>query len=516
MGMNRQRRIVLSPMAEIGLVILLVGVGLSAPAGAGVPAPAKRVLVVGLHQEPQILDPFATTTASFQSVTASTIEQLVYFGPDNATIEPGLATAWKQIDPLPVELKLRRGVKFSNGEEFDAESATYSIKLMMEAKAYATWSKEFASVSPVDKYTVRIKTKQPSGMVLAALARGGYVYPAKYHKEMGEAKFGTAPIGTGPYTFVEWQKGSRIVFDPNPGYWGGPPKLGGIIWRIIPEEAPRVAALQAGEVQLVINLSTASVNRIKNDPKLELVSRRGLRMFGAFFDELMDHPVKHKLVRQALNYAVDKQALVKLYGGEAIVMEGQFLAPGTPGFNPRVKAYPYDPKKAKDLLAQAGFASGFATTLSYTLDRYPLDKELGQAVAAYLEAVGLKVTQMPLEFGKYRDNFRAGPGKAGPIFQWALLTPPDPAMTLNMWAKDVPDYRRFVSKLEIDDLMDAGTRETDEKKRAEIYQKLVAVWHEDPHCIYLVIPNDIYGKSKDLKGWQARSDQVVDLRSAEF
>ena len=499
-----------------GLVCLLTGIGLSMPAALEASTPGKKVLVVGLHQEPQTLDPVATTTASYQSVTASTIEQFVYFGPDSAKIEPGLATSWKQIDPLTLELKLRRDVKFSNGEEFDAESAVYSIKLMMMAKAYAIWTTEFAGAEPVDKYTVRIKTKRPSGMVLSGLARGGYVYPAKYHKEVGDAKFGTAPIGTGPYKFAEWQKGSRITFEPNPAYWGGPPKLGGIAWRIIPEESPRVAALQAGEVHLITNLSTASVSRIKSDSRLELVSRQGLRMFGSFFDELMDHPVKHKLVRQALNYAVDKQALVKLYGGEATVMEGQYLTSGTVGFNPNVKAYPYDPKKAKELLAQAGYATGFAMTLSYTIDRYPLDKEMGQAVSAYLDAVGLKVTQMPLEYGKYRDNFRAGPGKAGPIFQWALLTPPESSMTLNMWAKDVPDYRRFVSKPEIDELLEAGSRETDEKRRAELYQKLVAVWHEDPHCIYLLVPNDIYGKSKDLKGWQAQSDQVVDLRKAEF
>lgn len=484
------------------------------PAAPAASSGGGKTLTVGFNQEPQILDPVSNTAASFQTITASTIEQLIYFGGDSSNFEPGLATSWKWVDPTTFELKLRQGVKFSNGEEFDAESAAYSIKLLIESKAYAMWTTDLAEAKVVDKQTVHLKTKKQTGLALGALARGGFVYPAKYHKEVGPDKFGTAPIGTGPYKFTEWQKGSRIVFDANPGYWGGAPKLARIVWRIIPEEAPRVAALQAGEVQLITNLSNAASSRIKGDSKLDLVSRPGLRMFGSFFDMQIDHPVKNKLVRQAMNYAIDKDALIKLYGGDATVMQGQWLTPLIAGFNPNLKPYPFDQKKAKELLTQAGYPNGFEMTLSYTIDRYPLDKEMGQAVAGYLEGVGIKVTQQALEYGKFRDNFRGGPGKAGPVYQWALLTPPDPGMTLNMWGKSSVDYRRWPDDPVADPLLEQGAAETDEKKRVEIYQKLVAHWYEDPFCIYLIIPNDLYGKSKSLQGWSARADQVVDLRTA--
>lgn len=486
------------------------------PAATAGSAKSEKTLTIGFHQEPQLLDPVSNTTASYQTITASTIEQLIYFGADSSKYEPGLATSWKWIDPTTLELKLREGVKFSNGEDFDAESAAYSIGLLLGSKAYAMWTSDLAGAEAVDKYTVHLKTKRQTGLAIGALARGGFMYPKKYHQEVGADKFGTAPIGTGPYKFREWQKGSQLIFDANPGYWGGTPKLARIVWRIIPEEAARVAALQAGEVQLITNLSTASTGRIRGDSNLELVSIPGLRMFGSFFDMQIDHPVQNKLVRQALNYAVDKDALVKLYGGDATVLQGQWLTPMVAGFNPNLKPYPYDPKKAKELLAQAGYANGFETTLSYTIDRYPLDKEMGQAVSAYLEAVGIKVNQQALEYGKFRDNFRGGPGKAGPIYQWALLTPPDPGMTLNMWSKASVDYRRWPDDPVADGLLEAGAVETDESKRVEIYQKLVAHWYDDPFCIYLIVPNDLYGKTKSLKGWQPRADQVVDLRAAEL
>ena len=473
-----------------------------------------KPLTVGFHQEPQNLDPFSTTTAAFQSVTAATIEQLVYFAPNDPQIRPGLATSWKWLDPTTLELKLRENVKFSNGEEFDAQAAAFSLKLLMEAKAYSNWTSDFAAAEPTDKSTVHLKMKQPSGIAVGALARGSYVYPPKYYQESGAEKFGTAPVGTGPYKFVDWQKGSRIVFEPHPTYWGGTPQLGATTWRIIPEESARVAALQAGEVQLITNLSQGAVSRIKSDNKLDVISLKGGRMFAAFFDETIDHPIQNKLVRQALNYAVDKQGLVRLYGGEAAPLEGQYLMSNVPGFNPNVKMFPYDPARAKELLAQAGHPNGFETTFAYTIDRYPLDKELGQAVAGYLEAVGIKVNQQALEYGKFRDNFRAGMGQAGPLFQWALLFPPDPIMVLQNWKKG-SDYRRFPDDPEIDGLLASIEREPDEQKRTDMVQRLMAIWHDSPFGIYLIVPNDIYGRTKGL-AWEARFDQVVDLSEASL
>ncbi len=498
----RQRK---ANVFAIALAILVSACG--APGATGGGAGTPTTLAIGIQEGAPSLDPLSSTTSAWQSLTASTIEQLVYFDADKPTINPGLATSWSNVDDKTLELKLRQGVKFTNGEEFDSTAATYSLERLLKAKPYSSWTTNIASVKAVDKYTIRVVAKQPSGMILPALARGSYMYPPKYAAEQGD-KFGSAPIGTGPYKFVSYDKSSQLVLEANPDYWGGKPRYAKIVFQIIPEEAARVAALKAGEVQLITNLSASSNAEVSATSNLHMVKRQGLRQFASFFDELMDSPVKSKLVRQALNYAVDKAALVKLYGGEATALQGQWLTSGVPGFNSGIKAYPYDPKKARDLLAEAGYPNGFETTLTYTIDRYPLDKEMGQAVAGYLDAVGVKVTQQPLQYAKFQPTFHAGIGKLGPIFQWGLLTPPDPEMTLGIFGPK-SDYRRFPDGGKVDELTTAAAKETDQSKRAKLYEQLIAYWYDDPFAIYLIVPNDLYAATKTLEGFVARQDQVV-------
>ena len=496
------------PIAMLAVLLLVTACG--TPSGPGTTATdaPPTTLTIGVQDSATTLDPYANTTVAWQNFTASMIEQLVYFDPDKPQILPGLATSWKNIDDKTLELKLRPGVKFTNGEPFDATSAKYSLDILIKAAPYSIWTGSIASVEAVGTDAVRIITKQPSGIVLGVLARGSYMYPAKYHKEVGAEKFGTAPIGTGPYKFVSYDKGSLLTLEANNDYWGGKPTYTKLMFRIIPEEAARVAALKAGEVQLITQISGASIPEISSATNATLVKRSGLRQSAAFFDTTLDTPIKNKLVRQALNYAVDKQALVKLFGGEASVLEGQWLTSGVPGFNTSIKAYPYDPAKAKQLLAQAGYPNGFETTFAWTIGATALDKELGQAVAGYFEQVGLKLKQQPLEYATFRTTFREGAGKIGPLFQWALLTPPDPEMTLSIYGPGSL-YRRFPDGGKVDELMTAGAKETDPAKRAKIYSDLVAYWYDDPFGVYLIVPNDLYGAAKNLKGFTARSDQMV-------
>lgn len=493
-------------IATLMLASACAGPGPAGGGGTATDAPPKS-LVIGVQDSATTLDPYQNTTVAWQNFTASMIEQLVYFDPDKPQILPGLATSWRNVDDKTIELKLRPNVKFTNGEPFDAASAKYSIDLLIKAAPYSIWSGNFASVEAVGTDAIRIITKQPTGIVLPTLARGSYMYPAKYHKEQGE-KFGAAPIGTGPYKFVSYEKGSLLKLEANPDYWGGKPTYQNLSFRIIPEEAARVAALKTGEVHLITQISGASIPELSAASNVSLVKRPGLRQSAAFFDTTLDTPIKHKLVRQALNYAVDKQALVKLFGGEASVLEGQFVTSGVPGFNTAIKAYPYDVAKAKALLAQAGFPNGFETTFAWTIGGTALDKEMGQAVAGYFEQAGIKLKQQPLEYATFRTTFREGAGKIGPLFQWALLTPPDPEMTLSIYGPGSL-YRRFPNGGKVDELMTAGAKETDPAKRAKIYSDLLAFWHDDPFGVYLIVPNDLYGAAKNLKGFTARADQMV-------
>ena len=505
------------------LTVLLVLAGACAPAapqqGAAqtdaLEEASEKVLTVGHHVDPINLDPYSNTTAAFQSVTAATIEQLVQFPPGEPEILPGLAESWTWSDDgMTLELHLKEGVKFHNGEDFNAEAAKFSVELLMAAVPYERWVGEFESVDVIDENTIAIHFSEAAGFALAALARGGYVYPPEYYQEVGPEGFGGAPVGTGPYQFVEWVKDDHITFEKFPDYWGGEPALDQIVWRVIPEETSRLAALQTGEVDLITNVTPGSMQPIQSDEDLQLYSIPGLRRFLTYIDSRLDHPVADPKVRQAMNYAVDKQGLVALFDDQATAMDGQYLPSTILGYNPDLDPFTYDPEKAKELLAEAGYPDGFDMTIKYPIDRYPLDNEMGETVAAYLEAVGIRVKQIPLEYGEFRRQ-HVEEESMGPAWMWGLLTPPDPHMTLSIFGEGSL-YTRYADDAHVFSLIEEGKRETDPAKREAIYQELMQIWNEQPLGIYMISPNDLYAAQQSVTGFVPRSDQVVDLSSVDI
>ena len=386
-----------------------------------------KVLIVGHHIEPPTLDPFFQNAAHMQSVIASTFEQLVYFSPNKRDILPGLAESWSWSDGgTTLELKLKQNVRFQNGEAFNAEAAKFSIEQLMKSAFYSMYTQAlgFENAEVVDDHTLAIHFADPAGYGLAILARASYVVPPGYYQEVGPEGFSNNPVGSGPYRFVEWVKGRHVIFEAFPDYWGGTPKLDKITWLFIPEETARVAALQAGEVQLVAYLAPGSRDQIRNDENLVLISAPGLRMSATFFEMRYEYPVTDAKVRRALNYAVDKQGLVALFDGDARPLHGQYLMPEVLGYNPDVDPFDYNPEKAKQLLAEAGYPDGFDMTLKYNIDANPLDREMGEAVAGYLEAVGIRVEQIPLKLVEFNRQ-HAEEETMGPAWQWGLLLPPE-------------------------------------------------------------------------------------------
>jgi len=487
------------------------------PTDTPVPAPSRPggTLTVGHPTDPTELNPH-NTTAAYQSVFGQIVEQFVLFDTEKRGVKPWLITEWEWITDKTLRIKLREGVKFTNGEDWDAEAAKYSLDLLSEARGYSFWvGDSYDRTEIVDKYTVDLYVNRIAGSWLAILARGGFAFPPKYTQEVGlEEGFYNEPVGTGPYQLAEWVRDDHITLEANMDYWGGPPPMDEVIFRVIPEEAARMAALETGEVDLVTMISAGSAKRIESNPDLVLAQRRGLRMFGTFFDMTEDYPVNDKRVRQALNYAVDKEGVAKLYGGYAAPMSPQWLTPDTIGYNPDLEGmYDYDPQKAKELLAEAGYPDGFEATIKYTINRYPLDKEMGETVAGYLEAVGIKVNQGPLEYGEYsRQHREIDENPMGDMHQWGLLTPPDAFMTLILfrWNPDGPrPYRHFGPNPELDELLDKGGDATDPAERIEIYKRATEIMAEDPPCIFLIIPIDLYGVSRKVVNFEPRADQVL-------
>ena len=467
-------------------------------------------LIVGHHLDPTELNPF-NTTAAFQSVWAQIIEQFVIFDPESVGVSPWLAESFEWIDDLTLELKLRDGISFTNGEPLDAEAARFSIDELAAAPQYGIFlpSDVYKETTIVDDLTVQVHINRPYSPFLGALARGGVALPPVYYQEKGgQEGFGQEPIGTGPFFLEEWVKDDHITLVRNEDYWRGAHPIGKVTYRVIPEDTARIAALETGEIHIALNVPVSAMGRIEDTSDADLILQPGLRKFAMHFDTInVDDPaISNPMVRTAMNHAIDKQAIVdSLYQGAATVLEGQWLVSSEFGFNPDVPRYEYDPDLARDLLAEAGFPDGFDFQLSYTVGRYPLDKEMGEIVAGYLEQVGINVSQQALEYGTFTEIRNAGTLGS---HQWGLLLPPDPHFNYMLFTTG-SIFENHDLGPRYTELVDEGATETDLARREEIYHEIAELVHADPPMVFLIVPSDLYGVSTKVQGFTPRTDQVL-------
>lgn len=472
-------------------------------------APTGR-LTVAQPVDPRSLWANSSTAQQEINVSEQINEKLIEFNVDAADVEPRLATEWKQLDDTTLQLKLRQGVKFTNGEDFDSESVKVSMDAMVKSTAYATFANVIASTDVVDKYTVNVKTKNPTLLHMPALAQGSFQYPAKYFAQLGPDEFGKKPIGTGPYKFVDWVKDSRVTFEANEQYWGGVPAIKTLIMRTIPEGAARLAALEAGEIDFTTDVPLDAVERVERNNTLQLFSRPSNRSFYLTASTLTDTPLKNAKVRQALWYAVDVNALIQgLFKGRGVPLASQILPPGFFGNDPTRKPTPYNPDRAKQLLAEAGVPNGFDFTFKYPGGRFAQDKEMGQAVASQLAKVGLRPKQEVLESGTYLTQLSTL--QLNDMFLSGSLPPPDAHFAYQTFQTG---FRyAYYSNPKLDELITKGASTANREERASIYKQALDVLDADPPYVPLFRAEDYYAGTKKLSGFAPRASQYIDLRS---
>lgn len=475
----------------------------SAPQATTAPAATGATkVVIAIGSDPSSLDPQFPDDGNMRTVDDNIYEVLIGRDPKTMALVPILAESYTEKDPTTWELKLRSGVKFQNGEAFDAAAAAASVKRIIDP-AYKSELLSFVSTikdaKALDASTLQIITSGPDPILPARLTWLAMV-PPKY---AGEKDFGTKPSGTGPYKFVEWVKGDHVTLQANADYWGKKATVQQVVVRMIPEAATRVAALRANEVDLIRDLPPESVAQA---PKV--ASAAGLE-----FPWIRINTFKGKLadprVRQALNYAVDKEALAKsLYSGYAVLANGQILTPGHFGYNKDLKAYPYDLAKAKALLKEAG-AEGLEVSLVGESGRWLKDKELVEAVAGYLQAAGLKPKVQIAEWSAWLDLLFAGPDKAPDLLYSSndnSLLDADRTLTALFHSKtDTAGGQSAYKNAELDKLIDDARTEIDTAKRASMYAKANQIVYDQAPTIFLLNLQNIYGLSKRMN-WAPRLD----------
>jgi peptide/nickel transport system substrate-binding protein len=359
---------------------------------------------IALAAEPNTFDPHLTVGRNTQIFVANVFDGLTARD-EKASIIPALATEWEPLDDrMGWQFKLRQGVKFHNGDEFNAESVKFTVERAINPETKSTISSEvgtIAGVDVIDPFTVNIKTKQPDIMLPNRLGElyGGMLSP-KHTGATDAAGLATKPNGTGPYRLTDWVKNERLVLEANPDYWRGPAPVAKMTVRPILEDAARIAALQAGEVDFVANVPYERIEELRGNPNLAVKTVSTPRVFFVAIDP-RQKPFDDVRVRQALNYAVDVEAIVKsLYLGYAKRL-ATVVSQAATGYDPSIQPYPYDVAKAKALLAEAGYPNGFSTEFDAFTGSIADHSKAAEAIAEFLRKAGIDVKLNMFEFGAF-------------------------------------------------------------------------------------------------------------------
>jgi peptide/nickel transport system substrate-binding protein len=493
------------------LVGLAVGTALVSAITGEACAQATRAntIVIAQNFDAQSLWPNATTASDNLNAGNAIVESLFWQDPRSGKTMPLLAENYRLTAPATVEIKLRRGIAFTNGEPMNADAVVHSINVFLDPKAtpaYAIYAGSIKGASKVDDYTVTLELKFPYPAIELLLTQF-HITPPKYFTEAGAAAYGQKPIGTGPFMLTEWIKDNRIVMDRNPKYWGTLPKgIERLIWRPVPDETARAAGLEVGEFDIAGSLPITAVQRLEGRNELTIHATPSYRIFQLILSSLDAHasPLKDKRVRQAINYAIDKDSIIKnLFFGRAAPLSGQLLRKEQVGFDPSLKDYPYDPAKAKSLLAEAGHPNGFEIVFKFPSGRYAQDREVSEAIAGMLQAVGIRTKMTVLEPGEFLRQLRNK--ELWPMAYLGLAPLDDPDFQMSQY-RSTWRYA-YVNNPEIDALVDAGAREIDVTKRTDAYRRLMKLMHDEAPVAFLFQGYDFWGTSKRIDGFVPRGDQ---------
>lgn len=380
-------------------------------------------LVIGVGSEATTMDPHFYNLGPNTEITESVFDRLVHHDA-NINAIPGLAESWSVADDgVTWTFNLRKGVKFHDGTPFTAKDVLFSFerlpKVLNSPSSFEKFLRMIAEVSAIDDYTIRITAKTASPLLLNDLEQIAIVPAALGLQQAGAYNTGSAMVGTGPYKFVEWKRGDRVVLSANADYWGEKPVWDKVTYKALTNSATRTAALLAGDVDVISFVPTVDIKRLRADDRVTVQQRAGNRLLYYHLDQqakpspmvrgldgapLDKNPLADVRVRKALSKAINRDVIVDRIMDGVGIKASQVMADSFLGTNPDLKPEPYDPEGAKKLLAAAGYPNGFGLTVHGPNNRYPNDAKVVQATAQMLTRIGIdaKVETFPknVYFGK--------------------------------------------------------------------------------------------------------------------
>lgn len=482
----------------------LIAAGAALAIGAAaVPATAETppgVLVVGQIAEPKSLDPAAVTAVNDFRILVNLYEGLTVYKPGTLEVAPGLAESWEiSEDGTEYTFRLRPGVVFHDGTPFNAEAVKFNFDRMLDENHpyYDTgpfplsfFFSAIEETSAVDDLTVRFRLNAPYAPFLSNLAypTGLIVSPAAV---MAHGKdFGRNPVGTGPFKFAEWRSNEAVVIEKNPDYWGEPAGTDAVVFRPITDANTRVAEMLAGGIDMMVEVPPTSLSKFEGDG-FRIVEQAGPHVWFLILNA-KEGPMADKRVRQAANYAINKVAIVNdVLEGTAEVAAGPTPPAFAWAYNADLEPYPYDPDKARALLAEAG-AEGAELTFYVTEGGSGMldPVAMGTAIQADLAAVGLKVNIKTFEWNTFLGEVNPGlEGKADMAEMAWMTNDPDTLPFLALRTAAWPDKGGFnsgyYSNPKVDELLEAARVATDQAERARLYKEMQEIVQEDAPWVFV-------------------------------
>lgn len=478
------------------------------------------------------LDPQLNNHAGDRSVDLHFWDLLIE-NKDNK-LQPGLALSWKALDDKTWEFKLRRDVKWQDGKPFGAEDVIFSYQRARNVPgsvaSYAGYLRTIESMNAKDPYTLVIKTNIPNPDLPLNLASIHIVSKHVGEKSSTEDyNSGRAMVGTGPYKFISYTPGDRVMMARNDGYWGGKPAWQQVSYRYINNGPARTAALLSGDVDVIDKVSVSDLAKLKQSPNISVFPYAGLRVMllqpsfkpgpNPYITDnagkpLDKNPLLDVRVRRALSLAINRQAVVGRILQNTASVANQWMPKNTFGYNPEVKDIPFDPEQAKKLLAEAGFKDGFKLTIHAPNDRYPQGPETAQAVAQFWTRIGVKTQVEVVPWSVYSG--RANKNEyAVSMLAWGNGTGEASYALVNVLA--TVDAKKGLgasnwghySNSAVDKALDESTAEFDVPKREAILRRSVKLVSDDVGVLPLYHYQNIWAARKGLKVAPMTSDRTA-------
>ncbi len=491
--------------------ILLATAAITLSSTAGYADKANDTLVYASDSEPETISPYHGNLREGVIVARHVFDSLIARNTETGKYEPQLATSWNWADPQTLDVTIRKGVTFHNGDPLSADDVVFTLNYVVSPEAKVVTKQNVSWIKSAEKIgedQVRIHLVAPFPAAIEYLAGPVVIYPEAYFKKVGLDGFSREPVGSGPYKITSVMPGKGVKMEKNENYWEGSPlgkpQIGKLEFRIIPDPETQVAELITGGVDWIWRVQADQAGQMSAVPNIDVLAAETMRVGFLQLDATGrspgSAPLKDARVRQAISYAIDRNAIVdNLVRGGARVMHSACFIDQVGCTDDGVPRYDYNPEKAKQLLAEAGFPNGFS------IDLYAYrEREYAEAVVGYLAAVGIKAKLNILKYAALRDLSRSG--KVPIFFQtWGSYSVADASAFTGVWFKgDEDDLSR---NQELTDLLKKADGTVEEANRQALYSQALKLIAEQAYLVPMFSYSTNYAFTSDLN-FTAQPDEL--------